>query len=109
MTATSSEPGARLAAPEPLRLVQRFVNTNDREGGRDMFADPKATARWFRDSDLPVSRLDSRAVARAIELREALRALLLANNAQPLDERQLAALDRIAERAGVVVRFDRTR
>ena len=109
MATTSSEPGGRTPAPEPLRLVQQFLNTNDREGGRDAFAGPTQTARWFREAGLHVARLDAKEVSRAVELRELLRALLLANNAQPLDERQLAALDRIAERAGVVVRFDRTR
>jgi predicted RNA-binding Zn ribbon-like protein len=99
------EPGARPPAPEPLRLVQRFVNSNDRERGRDAFASQSALADWLRDAGLPGGRLDQAALARAIALREALRALLLANNGLPLDEAALATLNAEASRSGVAVRF----
>lgn len=42
------EPGGRSPAPGPLRLVQQFVNTNDREGELDALADPARLATWFR-------------------------------------------------------------
>jgi predicted RNA-binding Zn ribbon-like protein len=109
MEARSSEPGGRKPAPEPLRLVQLFVNSNDREARRDAFTGPEETGRWFRDAGLPVARLDSSDVTRAVALREALRALLLANNGQPLDDRAPAVLNREAQRSGVAVRFGRTR
>jgi predicted RNA-binding Zn ribbon-like protein len=99
------EPGARPPAPEPLRLVQRFVNSNDRERGRDAFASQSALAVWLRDAGLPGGRLDQAALARVIALREALRALLLANNGLPLDEAALATLNAEARRSGVSVRF----
>jgi predicted RNA-binding Zn ribbon-like protein len=83
--AGSSEPGGRAPAPEPLRLVQRFVNTNDREGGVDRLASPAALSRWFRAAGVTVGRLEERDLARAIELREALRVLLGANNGLPLE------------------------
>lgn len=41
------EPGRRPPAPGALRLVQQFVNTNDREAGHDRLATPRALAHWF--------------------------------------------------------------
>ena len=101
----SVEPGGREPAPEPLRLVQRLVNTNDREAGRDIFASPAEAARWFADVGLRVRHLDSSDLERAVRLRESLRALLLANNGVPLDRRALATLNDEAARSGVVLRF----
>jgi predicted RNA-binding Zn ribbon-like protein len=57
------------AAPEPLRLVQRFVNTVDLENDREWLPD------WLAEHDLAASDGKS-----ALELREALRALLRVNN-----------------------------
>jgi predicted RNA-binding Zn ribbon-like protein len=102
------EPGGRAPAPEPLRLVQRFVNSNDREGGRDDFVTPPALARWFHGAGLRVGRLDARDLERVLKLREALRALLLANNGRPVDPRALAALDNEAAQSGVALRFTAT-
>jgi predicted RNA-binding Zn ribbon-like protein len=104
-TTGSSEPGGREPAPGPLRLVQQFVNSIDREAGRDAFATPADLRRWFRDAGLGVGRVDTRGLQRVVTLREALRALLLANNGRPLDERAVSALDDEAARSGVAVRF----
>jgi predicted RNA-binding Zn ribbon-like protein len=101
----SSEPGGRTPAPEPLRLVQRFVNTNDREGGHDAFDRVSATTRWFRDVGLRIGRVGAQDVERIVDLREALRWLLLANNGRPLDEWALATVNEEARRSGVAVRF----
>ena len=105
MNAAGSEPGGRAPAPEPLRLVQRFVNTNDREGGRDRFADRAAAARWLREAGFRVGQLSASDVKRVVRLREALRALMLANNGHALDERALLTLDAEAARTGVAVHF----
>ena len=104
----SAEPGAREPAPEPLRLVQRFLNTNDREGRLDVFDSPSAAARWFRQAGLRVGRLDERDLARVVALREALRLLLLGNNGVKVEESALETLN--AETACTVVglRFSRT-
>ena len=56
-------------APEPLRLVQLFVNTIDREHDREWLPD------WLAEHGL-----SSRAHGQAYELREALRSLLHVNN-----------------------------
>jgi predicted RNA-binding Zn ribbon-like protein len=56
-------------APEPLRRVQLFVNSIDREHDREWLP------AWLEEHGLPASDFD-----RALELREALRALLHVNN-----------------------------
>jgi predicted RNA-binding Zn ribbon-like protein len=82
------------AAPEPLRLVQLFVNTVDREHGREWIGTVHELRAWLRERGLPVRGVDASTVARAHELREALRALLRANNGAPLDRAALAVLNR---------------
>ncbi len=68
------------AAPEPLRLVQRFVNTVDLEHDEEWLATPADLERWLGEAghEVDVTSTDLR---RARELRDALRALLAANNA----------------------------
>jgi predicted RNA-binding Zn ribbon-like protein len=107
-TQTVAEPGGREPAPEPLRLIQRFVNTNDREGGRDALATPAGLTRWLRNAGLPVGRLEADDLERAVRFREALRALLRANNGQTIDTRALAVLDAEAITTAVALRFTAT-
>jgi predicted RNA-binding Zn ribbon-like protein len=57
------------AAPEPLRRVQLFVNSTDREHGREWLPG------WLEEHGLAAAEFE-----RARELREALRALLRVNN-----------------------------
>jgi predicted RNA-binding Zn ribbon-like protein len=94
-------------APGPLELVQRFVNSVHLETGEDELAGPDELRAWLAERELigpdqPVGKAD---LDRAIDVREGLRALLLANNGQRLDEERVARLDRAAERAGVRVVF----
>ncbi len=56
------------AAPEPLRRVQLFVNTENHENGDDWLAD------WLRENDAAGE------AERARRLRSALRSLALGNN-----------------------------
>jgi predicted RNA-binding Zn ribbon-like protein len=71
------EPGDRAPAPGPLRLVQRFVNTVDREDGIEELPDAAALRRWLVKAGLldPGTPVDPGDHRRAIELREAIRAL----------------------------------
>lgn len=92
-------------APGRLALVERFVNTVDREHGREMLSTPERL-RAVLDLD-PRARVSEGDLRRALEVREALRRLALANNGAPADPAALAALERAAERGGLVVRFDR--
>jgi predicted RNA-binding Zn ribbon-like protein len=94
-------------APQPLYLVQRFVNSVDRETDEDELESPEALRSWLADRELldpaePVSDAD---LARALDVREGLRAVLLANNGLPLDEQQVERLDRAVRGAGVRLRF----
>ena len=103
---------SRDPAPGELALVQQFVNTLDSDGGFEqveLLREPGDLERWLRDRGLldngaRISRAD---LARAIEVRRALRALLLANNGAPLDRGALATLNEAAERAHSTVRFGR--
>ena len=89
------------AAPEPLRLVQLFVNTVDREHGREWIGSLRSLRGWLRERGLSTRGIDAAALERAHELREALRELLLANNGTAWDRRALE----VVGRAGVGVRL----
>jgi predicted RNA-binding Zn ribbon-like protein len=94
-------------APEPLRLVQRFVNSIDLESGEDELASPAALHAWFAERGL-IEEGDDVTVAdlrRAIDAREGLRAVLLHNNGLALDEERVTKLDRAVGRAPVRLRF----
>jgi predicted RNA-binding Zn ribbon-like protein len=82
------------AAPEPLRLVQLFVNTVDREHGREWIGTVRELRGWLQERGLRSSGVDSAQLARAHELREALRELLLANNGERWNRRALAVVAR---------------
>src|SRR4051795_1608486 len=97
-------------APEPLALIQRFVNSLDHDPFDEELETPDALRGWLAERGLmspdePVSEGDLR---RAIEVREGLRALLFANNGHDLDTGAVERLDRAASRAGVCLHFDRT-
>jgi predicted RNA-binding Zn ribbon-like protein len=79
------------AAPEPLRLVQLFVNTADLEHGREWLGGQAELDAWLAEHGLGPARLDE-----AQALREALRSLLRRNNGGPLDEVALALVNGVA-------------
>src|ERR687896_553140 len=94
------EPGGRAPAPEPLRLVQRFVNTVDLEDGPDVLADPAALGAWLADAGLlRTPSVTAPEHARALELREAIRALAAAHAGLPADPNATAVVDAAAVRA----------
>jgi predicted RNA-binding Zn ribbon-like protein len=97
------EPGERTPAPEPLRLVQAFVNTNDLEGD-DTLATPQAAAAW-----LGVDNASAAEHARIIALREALRDLAAANAGLPHDPAAVDVVNGTAERAGLRPRLTEDR
>jgi predicted RNA-binding Zn ribbon-like protein len=83
------EPGGRPKAPGRLELLQRFVNTHNHDFPRDwdrIGTAAKATA-WLREKRLvaPGEHVSGADAARLRELREALRALVLANHDGALD------------------------
>jgi predicted RNA-binding Zn ribbon-like protein len=80
------------AAPGPLRLLQLFVNTADQESGREWLADQAALDAWLVEHQV-AGRVD---LAQALELREALRDLLRANNGQRRSAVSIATLNHAA-------------
>lgn len=94
-------------APGRLELVREFVNTWDEEQQTEALAEPAALAAWLADRDLLAAdaRVKAPELEQALELREALRALLFANAGLELDPEAPAVLDQAAGRAGVRLRF----
>ena len=96
------EPGDRAPAPGSLRLVQRFVNTLDNEGP-ELLPDAGALREWLvaaglLDRSATVGPADHR---RAIELREAIRALAKVHAGAPDDPDATAVVNTAARRAGL--------
>jgi predicted RNA-binding Zn ribbon-like protein len=105
------DPGGRAPAPEPLRLVQAFVNTVDYENGVEELTDAQTLESALaglgvlgRDQRLGASDLE-----RALKVREALRALLLGNNGVPVERATLETLEDATRRGRLAVRFDEER
>ncbi len=75
------QPGGRIPAPEPLALVQDFVNTEVPDWNRDDIATPEALAAWLRQRGLirADDAVDGELFVAARALRAALRKLALAN------------------------------
>ena len=69
-------------APEPLGLVQRFVNTRNLMRGYDLLESPERASAWLGESDYggPPDDIEEAELARLRELREGLRDILLCHN-----------------------------
>jgi predicted RNA-binding Zn ribbon-like protein len=98
------------AAPEPLSLIQEFVNTVHFDPGEpteEHLTDAGALRTWLSEHGLmdPDEDVTEGDLRRALDVREGLRALLLANNGLPLDEAKVEQLDRASSRAGMRVHF----
>lgn len=75
----SDEPGGRAPAPEPLALVQQFINSVDIEGGQEALTSPAALSQWLKERRLLPRTAPApaqRELDRALDLREALRNLI---------------------------------
>jgi predicted RNA-binding Zn ribbon-like protein len=84
------------AAPEPLRQVQLLLNTTNVENGDDWLPN------WLAEHGAAAGELE-----RARELREALRALVLANNGFALAADALRVVNATAERLTLRVDAER--
>jgi len=103
------EPGDREPAPGALRVVQLFVNTYNQELPGDRIGTARGLAEFCSEHGLGEGgRASAGDVARAIELREALRLLLMANNGHPLDSDAAAVVEHAARAAQLAVRLDTT-
>lgn len=104
-------------APGSLETVRAFVNTLDIDDGVELLETPGELAGWLAEQGLAGGgegddgeaarglRATDADLRRAIELREALRAHLLAHHDQPLPAAAAATLDAAARRARLTVRF----
>lgn len=94
---TSIGPDAR------LELLDEFVNTRDVERARDAIGTPALLAAWLAEHGHPAGEPDRATHARALAIREGIRALGRANNDEPLDGEAVAALNAAARATPLVV------
>jgi predicted RNA-binding Zn ribbon-like protein len=92
-----TQPAGRPPAPGRLAFVQAFLNTfwNLDGDGTEVWASPGAYGAWLRARGF-AGAASATDLQRALELREALRAVCLANHDGADALEPLAALDRIA-------------
>ena len=97
--------GGRPPAEDDLRLVQDFVNTLDRENHNELLDGPEGLAAWLEHRGFEADGLRQADVERALAVREALRALLLANNSGPEAPAAHTVLEAAARRARLLPAF----
>lgn len=95
------------AAPGDLGTVQAFLNTLDRRKEVDRLGSPRALATWLTGVGLPAPNapLTNADLARALKVREGLRAVLVAELRGEHPEAAAERLDQAAYEAGLRVRF----
>jgi predicted RNA-binding Zn ribbon-like protein len=100
--------GKRQSAPADLEKVRLFVNSVDLEHAEERLTDPRALVEWLGGHELiePRATAGEGDLRRAVEVREALRALILANNGGEDDAGARARLREAAARADLGVTFD---
>ena len=107
-----AQPGDRPTAPGRLALVQSFLNSrwNLERDHEEQLRSPAALAEWFAERDLlePGAKLSEADLARALDTREGLRALIFVNNGVPADERVIERLNGALTRSKLSVRFEST-
>jgi predicted RNA-binding Zn ribbon-like protein len=106
------EPGGRPKAPGRLELLQRFVNSYNHDFPRewDRIGTPDRAQAWLRQKRLlaPGDRVSDADVARLRELREAIRALAIANQAGQPGAAATDVIRRISATAQLSVAIDDT-
>jgi predicted RNA-binding Zn ribbon-like protein len=105
------QPAGRPPAPGRLGLVQAFLNSfwDLGAGGAETWTAPAVYGRWLEARGFAEGGVGPADLDRALELREALRALALANHDDAPAPAAEAVLDRVAvavaQRAGLTPRF----
>ena len=104
------EPGGRPKAPGRLELLQRFINTynHDFPPDWDRIGTPAGAQAWLREKRLvaPGDRVSEADVARLREIREALRALAIANHGERSGAAEMEVVRRAAAGAQLRVVID---
>lgn len=93
-------------APGGLENVRLFVNTRNVESGEDGLATPSDLATWLTGRGLPSGPVTEEDRAVAVELREAIRQLLLGNDGGTLAPGVVAELNRLGAELGFTVAFE---
>jgi predicted RNA-binding Zn ribbon-like protein len=100
-------------APEPLRLVEDFVNSHHIHPHRDDedlegFQTPDQLKAWLLERELvdASEKVHDTDLRYTLETREALRRLLLTNGGAPPDEQAVETVNRAATRGQLTLRFD---
>jgi predicted RNA-binding Zn ribbon-like protein len=95
-------------APGDLEAVRAFVNSVDYEDAKEALADPASLVRWLAERGLiePDTKATAADLRRAIDVREALRAEMRANNGGDHAPDATETLRRAARRAKVALEFD---
>jgi predicted RNA-binding Zn ribbon-like protein len=91
-----------------LEIIERFVNTAHFEQGEveEQLDSPAALEAFLAENDLGKVAVKPADLRRALDVREALRNVIGANNGVPLDPGSVDLLNRTAARAKVVAAFD---
>jgi predicted RNA-binding Zn ribbon-like protein len=104
------EPGGRPKAPGRLELLQRFINSHNHDLPRewDRLGTPEKAQAWLQHKRLvgPEVRVSAADAARLRELREAIRALTIANQAGQPDAAAVGIVRRASRRARLRVDVD---
>jgi predicted RNA-binding Zn ribbon-like protein len=104
------EPGGRPKAPGRLALLQRFINSHNHDfpPAWDRIGTPERATAWLREKRLvgPNDRIADADAARLRELREALRALVIANHGGRPAAAATAVIGRAARAAELGVAID---
>jgi predicted RNA-binding Zn ribbon-like protein len=93
---------------EGLENVRRFVNTVHHEQGEteEALGSPQALRQFLADAGFGEVEVAAADLRRALEVREALRDVMGANNGEPLEQASVDLLNQTAARAQVVAAFD---
>jgi predicted RNA-binding Zn ribbon-like protein len=106
------EPGGRPKAPGRLELLQRFVNSYNHDFPRewDRIGTPDRAQAWLRQKRLltPGDRVSDADVTRLRELREAIRALAMANQGRRPETAATDVIRRVSATAQLSVAIDDT-
>lgn len=100
--------GPREQAPEPLALLQRFVNTREYlDLDREDLDSPQALHAWLSAQPLPApTSISTGDLDEVRAIREAMRAVLVTHSGRPGDPDAAALLDSVSRRSGVHPGFD---
>ena len=106
------EPGGRPKAPGRLELLQRFINSYNHDLPRewDRIGTAEKARAWLREKGLiaPGDRVSGADAARLRELREAIRALAVANQGDPPEAAAADVIRRASATARLCIVVDHT-